>query len=75
MLRYLKANMGIGQSPLAAAMNFAQRPRSDMAKTIRVGLAWVTTDKGIVWHNGGTGGYRSFLGFTANRERRRYHPH
>jgi serine-type D-Ala-D-Ala carboxypeptidase/endopeptidase len=69
MLRYLKANMGIGQSPLAAAMNFAQRPRSDMAKTVRVGLAWVTTDKGIVWHNGGTGGYRSFLGFTANRER------
>jgi len=69
MLRYLKANMGIGQSPLAAAMNFAQRPRSDMAKTVHVGLAWVTTDKGIVWHNGGTGGYRSFLGFTADRRR------
>jgi D-alanyl-D-alanine-carboxypeptidase/D-alanyl-D-alanine-endopeptidase len=69
MLRYLKANMGIGQSPLAAAMNFAQRQRSDMAKTTRVGLAWVTTDKGIVWHNGGTGGYRSFLGFTADRRR------
>jgi CubicO group peptidase (beta-lactamase class C family) len=69
MLRYLKANMGIGQSPLAAAMNLAQRPRSDMAKTTRVGLAWVTTDKGIVWHNGGTGGYRSFLGFTADRRR------
>ena len=69
MLRYLKANMGIGQSPLTAAMNFAQRPRGDMAKTVRIGLAWVTTDKGIVWHNGGTGGYRSFLGFTADRQR------
>ncbi|MES2195576.1 MAG: serine hydrolase [Pseudomonadota bacterium] len=67
MLRYLRANMGIGRSPLAAAMNFAQRPHSDMEK--RVGLAWVTTDKGIVWHNGGTGGYRSFLGFTADRKR------
>jgi serine-type D-Ala-D-Ala carboxypeptidase/endopeptidase len=66
MLRYLKANMGIGQSALATAMNFAQRPPSDLAKT---GLAWVTTDKGIVWHNGGTGGYRSFLGFTADRRR------
>jgi D-alanyl-D-alanine-carboxypeptidase/D-alanyl-D-alanine-endopeptidase len=69
MLRYLKANMGIGPSPLAAAMNFAQRPGNDMAKTMHVRLAWVMTDKGIVWHNGGTGGYRSFLGFTADRRR------
>jgi serine-type D-Ala-D-Ala carboxypeptidase/endopeptidase len=69
MLRYLKANMGIDPSPLAAAMKLAQAPRSDMAKTMRIGLAWITTDKGIVWHNGGTGGYRSFLGFTADGRR------
>ncbi|MBR0751612.1 ATP-dependent Clp protease adaptor ClpS [Bradyrhizobium jicamae] len=69
MLRYLKANMGIGSSPLVAAMNLAQQPRSDMAKAVRVGLAWITTDKGIVSHNGGTGGYRGFLGFTADRKR------
>jgi D-alanyl-D-alanine-carboxypeptidase/D-alanyl-D-alanine-endopeptidase len=69
MLPYLKANMGVDPTPLAAAMKLAQRPRSDMAKTLRIGLAWITTDKGIVWHNGGTGGYRSFLGFTADRRR------
>jgi CubicO group peptidase (beta-lactamase class C family) len=69
MLRYLKANMGIDQSPLAAAMKLAQQPRSDMTKTIRIGLAWMTTDKGIVWHNGMTGGYGSFLGFTADGRR------
>lgn len=67
MLRYLKANMGIDPSSLAAAMQFAQRPRADMTKTIRIGLAWMTTEKGIIWHNGGTGGYASFLGFTADR--------
>jgi len=66
MLRYLKANMGIDQSPLAAAMKLAQQPRSDFTKTIRIGLAWMTTAKGIIWHNGGTGGYRSFIGFTAD---------
>jgi serine-type D-Ala-D-Ala carboxypeptidase/endopeptidase len=66
MLRYLKANMGIAPSPLAAAMKLAQQPRSDMTKTIRIGLAWMTTQKGIIWHNGETGGYRSFLGFTAD---------
>jgi CubicO group peptidase (beta-lactamase class C family) len=66
MLRYLKANMGIDQSPLAAAMKLAHRPRSDMAKTMYIGLAWMTTNKGIIWHDGTTGGYRSFLGFTSD---------
>jgi serine-type D-Ala-D-Ala carboxypeptidase/endopeptidase len=68
MLRYLKANMGIDQSPLAAAMKLAQQPRRDMGK-MRIGLAWMTTDKGIVWHNGMTGGYSSFIGFTADGRR------
>jgi D-alanyl-D-alanine-carboxypeptidase/D-alanyl-D-alanine-endopeptidase len=66
MLRYLKANMGSAPSPLAAAMKLAQRPRRDMAGSTRIGLAWMTTDKGIVWHNGQTAGYRSFIGFTAD---------
>jgi hypothetical protein len=69
MLRYLRANMGIDQSSLTAAMKLAQEPRSDFTKTIRIGLAWMTTRKGIIWHNGGTGGYRSFLGFTADGRR------
>jgi CubicO group peptidase (beta-lactamase class C family) len=69
MLRYLKANMGIAPSPLAAAMKFAQQPRSDMTKIMRIGLAWMTTNKGIIWHNGETGGYRSFHGRWAARRR------
>jgi hypothetical protein len=73
MLRYLKANMGVDQPPssaaMAAAMKLAQQPRSDVSKAMRIGLAWMTTNKGIVWHNGGTGGYRSFLGFTADGRR------
>lgn len=66
MLRYLKANMGRGNSPFRPAMKFAQQPRADVGNGTRVGLAWMTTAKGIVWHSGGTGGYRSFLGFTAD---------
>jgi CubicO group peptidase (beta-lactamase class C family) len=69
MLRYLKANMGAERSPLTAAMKLAQQPRRNMGATNRIGLAWITTDKGIVWHNGQTGGYRSFLGFTADGRR------
>jgi D-alanyl-D-alanine-carboxypeptidase/D-alanyl-D-alanine-endopeptidase len=69
MLRYLRANMGIDQSPLAAAMKLARQPRRDVAKTIRIGMAWMTTDRGIVWHNGMDAGHRSFLGFTADGQR------
>jgi CubicO group peptidase (beta-lactamase class C family) len=67
MLRYLRTNMGLDSSPLLDAMKFAQEPLADMSRTMRIGLAWITTDKGIVWHNGGTGGYRSFIGFTTDR--------
>jgi serine-type D-Ala-D-Ala carboxypeptidase/endopeptidase len=67
MLRYLKANMGTDHSPLADAMKLAQQPRSDMTKTIRIGLAWMTTRKGIIWHNGQTGGYHSFAAFSPEK--------
>jgi D-alanyl-D-alanine-carboxypeptidase/D-alanyl-D-alanine-endopeptidase len=69
MLRYLRANMGVGASPLVAATQFAQRPRSDATRNMRIGLAWMTTGSGIVWHNGETGGYAGFIGFTADRRR------
>jgi CubicO group peptidase (beta-lactamase class C family) len=69
MLRYLKADMGVDPAPLAAAMKFAQQPRRDIGKAARIGLAWMTTKKGIVWHDGSTDGYTSFLGFTADGRR------
>jgi serine-type D-Ala-D-Ala carboxypeptidase/endopeptidase len=69
MLRYLRANMGVGASPLAAAMQFAQQPRSSAVGAMRIGLAWMTTESGIAWHNGETGGYAGFIGFTADRRR------
>lgn len=69
MLRYLKANMGLASSPLDAAMTLAHQPRLGVGPHGRIGLAWMTNAKGIVWHTGGTGGYASFLGFTADRRR------
>jgi D-alanyl-D-alanine-carboxypeptidase/D-alanyl-D-alanine-endopeptidase len=69
MLRYLKANMGVDQTPLAAAMKLARQPPSDTVETAQIGRAWMTTGNGIIWHNGETGGYRSFLGFTADGRR------
>jgi CubicO group peptidase (beta-lactamase class C family) len=56
-------------SPIAAAARLAHRPRARMRGKIRVGLGWLHMDvdgRHVVWHNGGTGGFRSICGFVAD---------
>ena len=69
LLAFLEANLGQGPSPLRQAMEHARTPqRSDPALGMDIGLGWITTHEGdreFVWHNGGTGGYASFIGFDA----------
>jgi len=69
MLRYLEANMGRGSSPLRDAMRLAHKSRRPIGGGERIGFAWMTRhDKAgdVVWHNGMTGGYASFMGFSAD---------
>jgi Beta-lactamase class C and other penicillin binding proteins len=73
MLRYLEANMGSRQTPLSAAMRDAHIPRADTSVPHnRIGLIWMTRhqDGGndVVWHNGMTGGFASFIGFTTDHQ-------
>ena len=68
MARFLQANLGLLDSSLTGALEDAQRPRAEAGSSqMHIGLGWhiYTTDSGrdIVWHNGGTGGYRAFTGF------------
>jgi serine-type D-Ala-D-Ala carboxypeptidase/endopeptidase len=63
MMNFLSANMGRIKSPLTEVMAKTQEPRRDADFGRRIGLAWHLNRDGVVWHNGGTGGYRSFLGF------------
>lgn len=68
LLTFLAANLGYVKSPLApamAAMRAARRP-TGTASLGEIGLGWLIVKPSsyeIVWHNGGTGGYRSFVGF------------
>jgi CubicO group peptidase (beta-lactamase class C family) len=67
MLTFVAANLGTTTSPLVSAMSamLAERRPTGMPG-LDVALAWhVFTRNGdeIIWHNGGTGGYRSFIGF------------
>lgn len=67
MLRYLAANMGLQKTELQAAMQLTHQARHDKAGNgTRVGLGWHISkgaEGDVIWHNGGTGGYRTFAGF------------
>ncbi|WP_198137661.1 serine hydrolase [Terriglobus sp. TAA 43] len=72
MLRYLKANMGIGGTATTTSFQLAQQPLRDVNKTERIGMAWMTRasqPEDVIWHNGTTFGYASFIGITADRKR------
>lgn len=72
MMKFLSANMKLDQSKLKPAMELAQTPQRDIQPTLKIGLGWHISQRfgtEITWHNGGTGGYRSFLGFDRKRQR------
>ncbi|MGD0695629.1 MAG: serine hydrolase [Terriglobia bacterium] len=69
LLTFLAANLGSIKSPLAPAMaTMLTAVRRPTGPPIRgeIALGWLVvkpSNDEIVWHNGGTGGYRSFVGF------------
>lgn len=68
MLAFLGAELGSPPSPLKDAMSHQlSAVRRPTGKNMEVALAWgVVNDPGVgtmIWHNGGTGGYRTFFGF------------
>jgi D-alanyl-D-alanine-carboxypeptidase/D-alanyl-D-alanine-endopeptidase len=73
LLKFAAVNAGLVKSDLSAAMELEQTPRHDAGSPIlKIGLGWhVSTkyDVELVWHNGGTGGYHSFVGFNKKSKR------
>jgi CubicO group peptidase (beta-lactamase class C family) len=66
LLKYVGANMGKVKSKLYPAMQLSHTNSRAADAIPVVGLGWHTTASDaleIIWHNGGTGGYRSFAGF------------
>jgi CubicO group peptidase (beta-lactamase class C family) len=68
MLKFLTAAMGLRPTPLRKAFDLMlEHRRPTGAPDLDIAMGWhIWTRYGteIVWHNGGTGGYRSFVGFT-----------
>ena len=67
MLRFVAAAMGQLETPLADALRAAWRERRPTgADAMQIAFGWHVLSRHnaeIVWHNGGTGGFRSFCGF------------
>jgi CubicO group peptidase (beta-lactamase class C family) len=66
MLRYAAANLATADTGPLGAMHEAVRARRAFgAQGDSIGFNWIVSRRGeraITWHNGGTGGYRTFLG-------------
>ncbi|MFZ6745320.1 serine hydrolase [Undibacterium sp. JH2W] len=73
MLRYVRAHMQGATLNTPAGLQLVQQPQRPTGMPgLQIGLAWhVQAVRGqtLVWHNGMTGGYASFVGFTADGQR------
>lgn len=78
MLTYIAANIAADadstRGPLAPAMHTSHTQRRLAGSSaMGIGLAWHVrtspTNNTIVWHNGGTGGYRTFSGYDPRSRR------
>jgi CubicO group peptidase (beta-lactamase class C family) len=68
MMKILSANMGINETKLSKVMQKTHKARSKINENMSIAMGWHIMhfddkDGDIIWHNGGTGGYRSFIGF------------
>jgi D-alanyl-D-alanine-carboxypeptidase/D-alanyl-D-alanine-endopeptidase len=71
MLVFLEANIGEPSTDLEHAMRVSQEAIIEAGGGNDVGFNWhilTLDDDRMVWHNGGTGGYRTFIGFDPDRE-------
>jgi CubicO group peptidase (beta-lactamase class C family) len=73
MLKFVAANLGLTKSPLLVAMQKAQQSQRETGQTdLSIGLNWHILkkfDSEMVWHNGGTAGYHSFIGLDRKNRR------
>lgn len=70
MAKFVRANVGYWKTDLAIPISDAHKPQRAAAGRMKIGLAWhilPAASGDIVWHNGGTGGFRSFAGVNGAR--------
>ena len=72
MANFLAVNMGSTESPLSDALHKCHEKQREAAPDTAFGLGWVlskSNEADLIWHNGGTGGFRSYLGFNPKTQK------
>ena len=73
LVKFLSANLDSGSGPLRKVLADARSPRRDADRPgNKIGLGWHLLDASgntITWHNGGTGGFRAFIGMDEPKQR------
>lgn len=69
LMKFMAANMGLTNTALKPILELTHAQRHDIQDNLSIGLGWHCSQKEniegtILWHNGATGGFRSFLGFS-----------
>lgn len=71
LLKFIEAELGSGDSGISRAMETTQQSYYKGFGG-NIGLGWQITGTleglSVLWHNGGTGGYRSFVGFDKSNQ-------
>jgi CubicO group peptidase (beta-lactamase class C family) len=71
LTRFLAAAAGVTPTPLDAAFRRTEAIEFDAGPSMRIGLGWHVIGRDtttVYWHNGGTGGSHSFVGFDPRRK-------
>ena len=72
LFKFLAANLDSASKPLGPVLATTRSARRDLDAQMKIGLNWhilTAFQRPLIWHNGGTGGYRSFIGLDPERQR------
>ena len=70
MATFVAAAAGLSHTALDSAFRLTEAIEFDAGPGMRIGLGWhvIGPDSAaVIWHNGGTGGYHTFIGFDPRR--------
>lgn len=74
MMKFLAANLGhrVVELSLIKSLQECHQPQLQVNEQLQVGLGWMISDFNgdrLIWHNGATGGYHSFIGFLKEKKK------
>lgn len=67
MLSFLKMQLTLDENKPSSSIKLTQQMQADVDR--KMGLGWHFYKENIRWHNGGTGGYKSFCGIDLEKNR------